>query len=135
MAVDWTKAKAVLDGLEAGESLRAAAKKAGTTHSTILRWVGEDTELANQYARAREIGYALLADEILEIADDSSGDAVEDDDGNVRVNAEFVNRARLRVDTRKWMLSKVLPKLYGDRLEHDVKGGVTVTLTKPESLL
>jgi hypothetical protein len=39
------------------------------------------------------------------------------------------------VDTRKWMLSKVLPKIYGDRVEHEHKGGITVQLTGPEARL
>lgn len=115
MAVDWAKANAVLAHLESGKSLRASAKEAGTTHSTVLRWVSEDQELANQYTRAREIGYALLADELLEICDAGDNDP---------------HRDRLRVDTRKWLLAKVMPKVYGERIEHDHKGGVTVNLSR-----
>jgi hypothetical protein len=115
VAVDWTKARSVLDGLEAGKSLRAAAKEAGTSAPSFIRWTGEDSDLAERYARAREIGYKLLADELVEISDEGSGDAQRD---------------RLRVDTRKWMLAKMLPKIYGERIEHDHKGGVNVTLSR-----
>ena len=118
--MDTDKARIVLESLEEGSSLRAAAKKAGTTHSTVLRWVREDQELANQYTRAREIGYALLADELLEICD-----AVKNDP----------QRDRLRVDTRKWLLAKVMPKIYGDRIEHQHKGDFTVNITPTEARL
>ena len=66
-------------------------------------------------ASLAQVGYKLLADELVEISDEGSGDAQRD---------------RLRVDTRKWMLAKMLPKVYGERIEHDVKCGVTVTLSR-----
>jgi tyrosyl-tRNA synthetase len=75
--------------------------------------------------RAREIGYHKMADEIIEIADDASNDYAEREnrDGeNVRAfDPEHVQRARLRVEARKWLLSKALPKVYGDRLNIDAK--------------
>jgi Bacteriophage Sf6, terminase small subunit-like len=68
---------------------------------TVLDLARRDSEFAGHYARARELGYMVMADEILDIADESTKDG---------------HHQRLRVDTRKWMLSKVLPKIYGDRL-------------------
>ena len=53
-----------------------------------------------------------MLEEILEIADDSSGDAFIEQEGNRKMDNEFVQRSRLRVDTRKWILCKVLPKIY-----------------------
>ena len=99
-----------------GQRLRKAAAAAGVGASTVLDWTEADPEFAEQYARARTRGYQLLADEIIEISDDSSGDTVETDRGPVS-NPEFTARSRLRVDSRKWMLSKMLPKIYGDKLE------------------
>lgn len=92
--------------------------------STVRRWALDDREgFSAQYARAREIGYHAMADEIVEIADDSSGDAVTDPEtGNVRMDAEFVGRSKLRLDTRKWLLSKALPKIYGDKITQEVGG-------------
>ncbi|AGG31951.1 hypothetical protein MU9_2906 [Morganella morganii subsp. morganii KT] len=78
-----------------------------------------------QYARAREIQAELLAEEIIEIADDSSGDVIVDDDGKEQTNHERVARSRLRVDARKWYASKLAPKRYGDRIQHDQK--ITIT--------
>jgi hypothetical protein len=125
----------VLALLEEGKSLRGASKESGIDPSTVLRWTAADENFSQQYARARRIGYSLLAEEIVEIADDSTGDATVDEDGNVKQNNEFVNRARLRVDTRKWILAKMLPKVYGERVEHEHKGGITVQLTGPEARL
>lgn len=92
--------------------------------STVRLWALDDREgFAAQYARAREIGYLSMADETLEISDDSSGDAIVDEEtGVARPNTEFVARSRLKVDTRKWLLSKVLPKVYGDKVEQTVVG-------------
>lgn len=79
------------------------------------------------YATARELGYQSMADDLLDIADDKSGDYTLKD-GVTVMDSEAVARARLRVDTRKWMLSKVLPKVYGDRLDLNHSGGVTISV-------
>src|SRR6266851_9669037 len=69
-------------------------------------------DFSDMYARAREERADLLAKEILEIADAPCKDAVE------------VAHARNRLDTRKWLASKLAPRKYGDRAEHDHKGGL-----------
>lgn len=110
----------VCDELAKGRTLRAVCRDAGMPDpSTIIKWMIADVDgFAGRYRRAREIGYHLMADELLEIADDSSNDHVVREGGNVlvpdRVN---VARSRLRLETRRWLLSKALPKLYGDRLD------------------
>lgn len=112
------KAAAVCDRIAEGLSLRRACNEIGLNPPTFLAWCDKDAALNEQYAQARARGYQLLADELLEISDDSSGDTFTDDDGNVRTDAERVARSKLRVDTRKWMLSKMLPKIYGDKVVH-----------------
>ena len=136
--MDAVKAELILKRLADGLSLRKAAAEADIHHTSVLQWVDENEEFAHQYTRARARGFQLMADEIIEIADDSSGDVIETERGPV-ANAEFAARSRLRVDTRKWMLSKMLPKVYGDKLDHNVSGSVdmihkiTRTVVKPES--
>lgn len=76
----------------------------------------KDTQFSEQYARAMQIRVEMMADEIIQISDDSSNDLLLTEFGE-KENKEFVNRSRLRVDTRKWLLSKMLPKKYGDNLE------------------
>ena len=79
----------------------------------------DDAEgFAAQYARARSIGYERLADEILTISDDGLNDTYTDENGNVRTDQDVIARSRLRVDSRKWMLAKMLPKVYGDKVTH-----------------
>lgn len=66
----------------------------------------------------------LFADEILEIADETGTDLTTDDKGKVTVEHEVVARSRLRVDARKWLMARLAPKKYGDKLQHT--GGLTV---------
>ena len=93
--------------------------------STVRAWALEDREgFSAQYARAREIGYHAMADELMDIADDGRNDWMErrgEEDAGWQANGEHIQRSRLRVDARKWMLSKVLPKVYGDKQEIDHK--------------
>lgn len=122
MAYDQAKADRICEALSQGKSLRKAAEAEDMSHATVLLWVKENQAFSDQYARAREIGYQLLADELVEIADDGSNDSYVDDDGKVRTDAEVVARSRLRLDTRKWLLSKMLPKIYGDKVQTELTG-------------
>jgi hypothetical protein len=99
-------------------------------HSTVLGWTVDRKDFSDQYARAREIGYHNMADQLLEIADDGRNDSHRDDDGHVQIDHDVIARSRLRVDTRKWLLSKALPKVYGEKI--DINARVEdVTPTSP----
>lgn len=84
------------------------------SESTINEWRLDYKEFSVSYAQAKLIQADLLAEECLDISDDSSNDTNIDRHGNETLNGEWVARSRLRVDTRKWMASKLLPKQYGD---------------------
>ena len=129
---DQAKADAICALLVEGQSLRKAAAANGVAPSTVLEWEDKNSVFAEQYARAREHGYKLLADEIIEISDDADGDIVDTEHGP-KVDAERVARSKLRVDSRKWMLSKMLPKVYGEKIAHDHKGGISLTLSSTEN--
>lgn len=88
---------------------------------TINRWRHRVAEFRTQYALAKVEQADILAEECLEIADDDSYDIKLDKDGNEICNTEFIARARLRVDTRKWLASKLLPKQYGQHSEEEQK--------------
>ena len=107
----------ILQRLSDGETLRSICQTDGMpAESTVRKWVMQDTHgLRDRYNQAREIGYMCMADDLLEIADDSASDWIEVD-GEKKANKEVVQRSRLRVDTRKWILAKALPKIYGDRV-------------------
>lgn len=118
MAFNQDTADKVCRLLEDGKSLRAAAAEAGTTHSTILAWAKDNSAFSNQYTCAREVGYKLLADELLSISDEKDVQVRYDgEDTTLDLSPTAIARNRLRVDTRKWLLSKMLPKIYGDKLE------------------
>lgn len=90
-------------------------------------WVVDDREgFAAKYARARDIGIDSMADETIAISDDGSNDTYLDDAGIVRTNSDVVQRSKLRVDTRKWYLSKIAPNRYGDRLQVDANINVEI---------
>jgi hypothetical protein len=111
-------ADAVCSLLIDGKSLRAACRELDVAPPTILLWTKNNKEFAEQYARAREIGYHLLADEIIEISDEADVEIVKNGQKEeLDLSATAISRNRLRVDSRKWMLSKMLPKIYGDKLD------------------
>lgn len=101
-----------------GKSLRVIAAMEGMpAQSTIMAWLdGSRPEFSEQYARAREAQADKLAEEALQIADDGRSDTYVDGDGNVKTDTEVIQRSKLRVDTRKWLASKMAPKKYGDKV-------------------
>jgi hypothetical protein len=84
--------------------------------SAIFTWLQDKPEFAEKYARAREAQADFLADEILEIADNSENDTIITENGTLE-NKEWVNRSKLKVEARKWIASKLKPKKYGDKLD------------------
>lgn len=94
--------------------------------TTVNLWRFKHKEFSIRYAEAKLHQADLLAEEILDIADDSRNDWVEylseEEQGDGwRFNGDHVNRCRLRIDTRKWLAAKLLPKQYGDKSKDDDK--------------
>ena len=107
----------ILERLADGDSLASiCCVEEMPDERSVRRWARNHGDFGAKYAVARRLGYEKRADELLEIADDSSADWIDTDDGHRVLNAAHVNRARLMIDTRKWLLSKMLPKVYGDHL-------------------
>lgn len=116
-------AEAICNRLSEGETLIAICRDEGMpSERTVRSWVRSNlNDFSPKYTQARELGYQRMADELLEISDDGSNDWMlryDEDNEGWQANGEHLQRSRLRVDTRKWLLSKALPKLYGDRLTH-----------------
>src|SRR5262245_40509688 len=115
--------KAICKMLAGGVSLNQICRRPRMpAKSRDLGWASDpEHPLSYQYVRAREIGYLAMADEIAEIADDGRNDWVERENKKgesfIALDREAVMRSQLRVDARKWILSKVLPKVYGARNE------------------
>ena len=105
-------AKKVLEGMHSGLSCFKACQAAGVPHSTFIGWVNEDAALADKYTRAREELIERMAQEVLELSDVDVG---LQPDG--KKDWAAVQKHKLQVDTRKWLLSKLAPKKFGDKLE------------------
>ncbi len=90
--------------------------------STVNLWRYRHPEFSTQYAQAKMVQADLLAEECIEIADDTSNDTkLNPLTGEEVANAEFIARSRLRIDTRKWLAAKLLPKQYGPVIAEDKK--------------
>lgn len=87
--------------------------------ATVYRWLVENKQFQEMYARAREDQADTMADEIAAIADETPElEPVLDKDGNViemRLHSAYVQWQKNRVDARKWVASKLKPRKYGDR--------------------
>ena len=110
-------AEEICERIANGESLRFICADAHMPAlNTVRRWLADDRYAAfrSHYARAREDQADFYADEIVEIAD----------------TEEDAQRARVRIDARKWKASKLVPKKYGDRqmvdMDLNVSGDVVL---------
>jgi hypothetical protein len=94
---------------------------------TVVRWLADPAlpEFREMYYYAKRVAAELLIDEIVEISDDTSRDLkdVYDKDGDVvgqEVNNEAIQRSRVKIDTRKWIAAKMVPRLYGENVNVDL---------------
>lgn len=124
----------ICERLAEGESLRRICLDEHMPSKTnVFKWLLSDKEIykgfRDQYAHAREIQYQCMADEILDIADERSNDFDVDDEGRPFLNHEAVRRSALRVDTRKWFMSKCLPKFADKPITKNDDEPVPVQIT------
>lgn len=122
-------ARAICERLALGESLRSVCRDETMPGiSTVFRWFDEHDGFREHYEKAKQESADALAEELLEIADDGRNDYMEklSADGEAMgyiTNGENIQRSRLRVDTRKWIMARMKPKKYGDKTIHE--GGDT----------
>lgn len=103
------------------------------SEATVRAWVLDvklsSNEFPAQYVRARMMGLDSMADDIVEIADTTQeGSRTKEGgiNGDITETGDMIEHRKLRVDTRKWYLSKVAPKIYGDRLAVEHSGDVSI---------
>ncbi len=85
---------------------------------TVYEWIDRDIEgFADRYARARDLGLDVVADEVMAIVDAPVGST-----DNGATDSGAVADKRLRFDARRWYLSKLAPKRYGERLTQEITG-------------
>ena len=102
--------------LAMGMSLRKACEgdESMPALSTVFAWMHNNEEFQKQYARAKEEGADAMFEEINDIADETI-QVIKS--GAEKKSGAYAQAQRLRVDTRKWYMSKVKPKKYGDKLD------------------
>ncbi|WP_316196301.1 MULTISPECIES: terminase small subunit protein [unclassified Bradyrhizobium] len=114
----------ILGRMAEGESLRAICRdEAMPAASTVFLWLSKHKAFSEQYARAAELRAHAFAEDIIEISDDGTNDTTADGEGRTIVNHDVIARSRLRVDTRKWLMARMAPKKYGDKIETTLQGG------------
>ena len=85
--------------------------------ATVIKWTSTKHDFSAQYLRATESRAEHMFEQLLEIADQAD---VE--------NSTAVNKAKLQVDARKWYLSRLLPKKFGERTQVEHSGGLALTI-------
>ncbi len=103
--------------------------------ATITRWLVDPklAEFREMYYYARRVQAEMLVDEIIEIADETENDWKptynrHGEQNGWKPDNEAIQRSRVRIDTRKWLATKLVPRIYGDHL--DVQHGVSGDLAK-----
>lgn len=78
----------------------------------IYNWMNANVEFFDSYMRAKEKQAHLLADEVLQIANDVP--TYEDKEGNERIDNGMLGRAKLQMDALRWSAAVLAPKFYKD---------------------
>ena len=132
---DYTQdlADIVCERLALGESMRSISRDTKMpAMTTLFRWLREKEEFQQQYAIAKQESAEAHSEDCLDISDNIDGNPVIVDGVPLVVNGEIVRvidntsiqHARLKVDTRKWLMSKMKPKKYGDRITTEHTGSI-----------
>lgn len=107
----------ICEGIAQGKALRNICNEEGQIDvTTFYKWIDDDEDKTKQYTRATTDRADSIFEDILDIADSQGDDVYKDKEGKEHVNHDNINRARLRVDARKWAASKMNPKKYGDKV-------------------
>jgi hypothetical protein len=120
-----------------GKGVNTACKKYGLNTNSFFNMIDKDSLLLKQYTRALELKADVIAERIIRNSHNRSNDFYIDGDGNQKPNPVAVQRDRLMLDADKWLLSKIAPKKYGDKLTLDgeVKTGQPLTIENINMIL
>jgi hypothetical protein len=99
------------------DGLRTICGELGVGPATFIEWLEKSPDLSERYARAKRMQAEMLAAEIVAISDESEVKAqYQGEEVTLDLSANAIARNRLRIDARKWVAAKLLPKVYGDKL-------------------
>ena len=101
----------VIELIKNGKAVKVACEELKYSRTDFYNLINKNVELMNTYTHAREERSELLFEQILEIANHTEEDHTPFTGSNV------IQRDRLRVDAIKWVLSKMSPNKYGDKID------------------
>lgn len=133
---DYTQEKAdlICSLIAEGRSLSSVCREEGMPgSSSVFRWLRENQEFRKNYDTSMRERTLAHGEQLIDISDDGTNDWMEDQymkgkSPGWKVNGEAVQRSKLRVDTRKWLMSKMEPKKYGDKMDV-TSGGEPISVT------
>jgi hypothetical protein len=106
--------KIIIDRIEQGESLRSVLRSEDMpSQNTFFKWLNKSEEKVKQYARAME----LRAEVRFESIEADYMEEPQRDPMTGKIDTGWVQLQRLKIDSKKWELSKLHPKKYGDKLD------------------
>ena len=119
-----SKFNQVIELIEDGKPLYKVLPSLNISSRTFFQWVEKDESKGKQYARALEI----RAEKKFESIESDYLENPQRDPETGKIDPAWVNLQRLKIDAKKWELSKMLPKKYGDRLELENKHSGSVNI-------
>lgn len=113
------KADAIIEWISAGKTLRDWCRENNLAFGTVYAWLGKDNEFFERFARAREIGHEVIAEECLEIIDTQAEMAGSTSDGGESWHRDsaHVSWLKNRAEMRLKLLAKWNPKKWGDKVD------------------
>lgn len=119
----------ILERIANGESLAAALRKPGMPSYALAKiHLRSDPALREAYDQAIEDRAALLAEELIELADTPIPEGLDP-----ASRSAWVQHLRVRLDTRKWIASRVYRQLYGDKVEVSTQVQVDLSAAMDEA--
>lgn len=125
-----------------GKSLRSVCRDDDMPEgSTVFKWLHDKPDFAEQYTRACEERSEAFGEDILEISDDGRNDWMTAN-GHKMPNREVLERSKLRVETRKWLMAKMKPRKYGEKVDLTsdgkampipILGGASLKIIEPKN--
>lgn len=85
-----------------------------------------DRDFQDRYARAKSSCFQVWQRKLIDIATDESRDLQPDGKGGFKSDNTAVNRDRLKIDTMKWIMSKLESKVYGDKLDTTNESNISI---------
>lgn len=127
--------QSIFEYISKGMSLRKACKNRGIPRMTFYNWIDEDQKEIDRYTRAKEQGIEARFESI----EEDYNEEPQRDPETGKIDSAWVQLQRLKIDSKKWELSKLAPKKYGDKIDVTSKGEsiqapsvVNVKIVEPE---